>query len=220
MLEEWTYIYKPRPWHLIGPMVLVILGWLLIHTSGILENWFCMQIDCPGYENNSYGLVGDWFVAIVLWILALLYGFWIAWSGIVQAEIQRNYEATGENWGEARIHIIKNNRKWTLWAKQILAGRPLTQTLWTGTGKLFARGEYEKRMIDMWTRGVLDYTNGQTSDQGYSIAGEAGIRYIQAMAEGRDNLPNPPLPSPARRLGQNVAIERTYNDAYQGEGGG
>ena len=220
MLEEWTYIYKPRPWHIAGPVMIVLLGLGIIHTSGILENWFCARASCPGYEGNNYGLVGDWFAALALWIIALLWSAWIAWAGGVQALLQYNYETTGENWGEARIHIIKNNRKWALWARQVLAGRPLTQTLWTGTGKLFARSEYEKRMADMWRRGVLDYANGTTSDQGYVIAGEGGQRYIQAMADGKNNLPNPPPPLPARRLGQNVTVERTYVDAYQEERGG
>lgn len=218
MLEELTYIYKPRPWHMTGPVLLILLGYAILHTSGILENWFCAQITCPSYEIHNYGLIGDWFIAGILLFLALLWGFWIVYVGLVQVEIQYNYETTGENWSEARIHIIRNNHKWSLWAKQVLAGRPLSQTLWTGKGKLFSKTEYEKRMLDMWVRGVLDYAKGETNDNGYIIA-EGGKPYIRAMAAGKNNLPNPPLPSPTRKPGYKEPLERTHDDAHAiGEG--
>lgn len=226
-MEDWAYRYKVRLWHFALPFMLIMIGWAIIHTSGILENWFCANTagGCPNYERLTYGLAGDWFIAVVLVVLALLIAVYMAWAGVLASELDYHFQVTGERiTNEEDIHSSYErqphyDRRWRTWAEQIIAGRNMAGRKWTGPGKMFTRPEYEKRLQDMYRKGVLAYSNGKDERQGYSINGEGGRKYIEDMAKGKKflHLPGSALPSPTARDVQNGDSVRTHEDTHEEE---
>lgn len=202
MLEDWAYRYRPRPWHFFVPVAVLMLGVYLLH--------------------KGYGLL-DWFFACAFAVIAVLITLWMCFAGGLAALLDYHYEMTGERITSAEdithnsFNVQNYDKRWRTWAAQVLAGRPMAQRKWTGKGKLFGRKEYEKRLREMYRRGVVRYTNGRDENQGYMIMeGDGPKEYLRDMADGKKFLRNPKaLPSPTAREPENVPTVDTHDGTHE-----
>jgi hypothetical protein len=87
---------------------------------------------------------------------------------------------------------IRKDQRWQAWAQAVLYNKTsMSQSKWTGKGRMFSKTEYAPRLSEWLNDGYIATVNPRDANQGYKIAGARGRDFLQGLATGREYIPLP-----------------------------
>jgi hypothetical protein len=87
---------------------------------------------------------------------------------------------------------VQKDLRWQQFCNAVLVHKtPMTQSKWTGKGRLFSKPEFSAKMSEWEQKKIIKLANPKNRNSGFTLSGGEGRRYFSDVANGKKWIPLP-----------------------------
>lgn len=95
-------------------------------------------------------------------------------------------EPVTHSYTTATLNLVHKDLRWQQFCNAVVIYQTkMTQTKWTGKGKLFSKNEFSKKMHEWEKQNIVKLANPKNRNDGFVLSGGEGRRYFSDVAAGR-----------------------------------
>jgi hypothetical protein len=90
------------------------------------------------------------------------------------------------------LNLVQKDLRWQQFCSAVLVHKtPMTQSKWTGKGRLFSKPEFSAKMSEWEQKKIIKLANPKNRNSGFTLSGGEGRRYFSDVANGKKWIPLP-----------------------------
>jgi hypothetical protein len=84
------------------------------------------------------------------------------------------------------LNLVQKDLRWQQFCSAVLVHKtPMTQSKWTGKGRLFSKPEFSAKMSEWEQKKIIKLANPKNRNSGFTLSGGEGRRYFSDVANGK-----------------------------------
>jgi hypothetical protein len=84
------------------------------------------------------------------------------------------------------LNLVQKDLRWQQFCNAVLVHKtPMTQSKWTGKGRLFSKPEFSAKMSEWEQKKIIKLANPKNRNSGFTLSGGEGRRYFSDVANGK-----------------------------------
>jgi hypothetical protein len=84
------------------------------------------------------------------------------------------------------LNLVQKDLRWQQFCNAVLVHKtPMTQSKWTGKGRLFSKPEFSAKMGEWEQKRIIKLANPKNRRDGFTLSGGEGRRYFSDVANGK-----------------------------------
>jgi hypothetical protein len=84
------------------------------------------------------------------------------------------------------LNLVQKDLRWQQFCNAVLVHKtPMTQSKWTGKGRLFSKPEFSAKMGEWEQKKIIKLANPKNRNNGFALNGGEGRRYFSDVANGK-----------------------------------
>jgi hypothetical protein len=90
------------------------------------------------------------------------------------------------------LNLVQKDLRWQQFCNAVLVHKtPMTQSKWTGKGRLFSKPEFAAQLGEWEQKRIIKLANPKNRRDGFTLSGGEGRRYFSDVANGKKWIPLP-----------------------------